>query len=144
MLRLAGAFLSVSVLCGCGDDSMAITTPLRLTATVTPNPLPAPSGPGDVVWDLQLSASGSGSILILRGDAQLLDAVGRTVGQKQEFWSRCSVCTTDLHVEPGRTTRFSGNQIRYAGGAPPVRFVYTISYEDDIGPGTTTVEVPIR
>jgi hypothetical protein len=46
-------------------------------------------------------------------------------------------------VKAGRTTR-CGNQVRYAGDAPPVRFVYTISYEDDLGPGTTTVEVPVR
>jgi len=143
MLRLAGALLSVSLLCGCGDNSVT-ATPLRLTAAITPNPLSAPSGPGDISWDLQLSASGSGSILILRADAQLLDSLGLTVGQKQEFWSRCSVCTTDLRIEAGRTTRFSGNHIRHVGGAAPVRFVYTISYEDDLGPGTTTVEVPIR
>jgi hypothetical protein len=46
-------------------------------------------------------------------------------------------------VKAGRTTR-CGNQVRYAGDPPPVRFVYTISYEDDLGPGTTTVEVPVR
>jgi hypothetical protein len=44
----------------------------------------------------------------------------------------------------GTSSRWSGKRVKYVGGGAPVRFVYTIFYSDDLGPGSTTVEVPVR
>lgn len=135
------------LLVGCEDNPVS-ATPQRLMVTVTPNPLAAPSEAGtDVLWDLRLSASGSGSILVERGDAQLLEASGAKVGQTLELWSRstgCTVCSTDVRIADGRSESHIGRRVRYVGGGAPVRFVYTLSYVDDLGPGSTTVEVPVR
>jgi hypothetical protein len=150
LVRLFAGLLGGVLLCSCTDSPVAATaptTPLRLGVTVTPNPLAAPAEPGDVVWDVQLRASGSGTILIQRGVVLLLDAAGVRVGETQQFWSRsagCSVCSTDVTIAAGASARWSGNRVRYVGGGTPVKFVYTIFYADDLGPGSITVEVPVR
>jgi hypothetical protein len=147
LVRL-GAALLCSVLCSCSDDPVATAaSPLRLTATVSPNPLSAPSVAGDVFYDLELRASGSGSILLDRGDVQLLAASGAKVGHTQEFWmpsANCTVCTAEVRIAAGKSERWSRKRVHYVGGEAPVRLVYTLSWLDDRGPGTTIVEVPVR
>jgi len=36
------------------------------------------------------------------------------------------------------------NPTRATPGGTPVRFIYTLSFVDDLGPGSTSVEVPVR
>jgi hypothetical protein len=141
-LRATLALLSSILLSTCANNP----TPVRLTGTVSPNPLPVPAAAGDVSWDLELLAYGSGSVLLERGDVQLLAASGAKVGQTLEYWSptNCSVCTREVRIAPGTPQRWSGKRIHYIGGEAPVRFVYTLSYVDDLGPGTLSIEVPVR
>jgi hypothetical protein len=147
-VRLAAPLIVAVLACTCSDNQVVPTaTPLRLDVTVSPNPLTAPAGPGDIVWDVVLRASGSGTFLIERGSVQLFDASGAIVGETQEYWSRsagCSTCTTDITIPAGGSARFSGKRVRYIGGGVPVRFIYTVFYSDRVGPGQTGVEVPVR
>ena len=142
LLRATVVLLSGILLSTCSSSP----TPLRLTGTVSPNPLPAPAAAGDVFWDVELIAFGSGSVLLDRGDVQLLAASGATVGHTQELWSptNCTVCTREVRIAPGTPQRWSGKRIHFVGGEAPVRFVYTLSYVDDLGPGTLTIDVPVR
>ena len=144
LVRLAAALFSVVLVCGCTDNP----SPLRLTATVTPNPLAAPVTAGDdVFYDVELRNTGRATILIERGSVMLLDASGLRVGESRPVFSRsagCSVCSGDVTIPAGRSERWSRNRAHFVGGGAPVRLVYTIFYSDDLGPGSTTVEVPIR
>jgi hypothetical protein len=145
-VRLASALMSALLVCGCGDSPTA-ATPQRLTAVITPSPLTAPDAPGEILYDLRLSASGSGSVLLLRSDTLLLTESGAKVGETRRIWgpsAGCNVCTTDVRIQPGRAELWSGQRVTFVGGPKPTRFVYTIEYQDDIGPASTSVEVPIR
>jgi hypothetical protein len=100
--RLAASLLFAVLACSCADNP----SPLRLVVTVSPNPISAPAGPGDVFYDLELRASGSGTVRVERGDVQLLDAAGAKVGHSRPFFSRsagCSVCSTDVSIAAGRS-----------------------------------------
>ncbi|HEU4692916.1 MAG TPA: hypothetical protein VFS23_31355 [Vicinamibacterales bacterium] len=145
--RIAAVLLSGAVLSGASNYPM-FTAPLRLTATITPNPLRAPARPGaGILWDLELKAEGSGSVLLERGYARLVDAAGRVVGSTLENLSRsagCTTCDTDLRIEDGASMTFNDKQIVYVGGAPPARLIYTVSFSDRLGKGSTTVEVPLH
>jgi hypothetical protein len=141
--RTATALLAAVLLCGCAADN---PSPLRLAATLSPNPLRPPDAEGWVFWDLELRASGSGTVLVEQATVLLFNAAGVRVGENRPFYSRsagCTVCTTDVTIEPGRSTRFSGNRSFYVGGGAPVRLVYTVSYTDDLGKGSATAEVPV-
>jgi hypothetical protein len=133
------------VLGGIGQEPAA--TP-RLTATITPNPMRAPGAPGArLSWTLEVRATGSGSVLLGRGYARLMDAAGRVVGSTVEIWSRsagCTSCNTDVWIEDGSSRTFTDKQIVYVGGEAPVRFLYTLSFVDDLGDGSMTVEVPVH
>jgi hypothetical protein len=148
VLRLALAVSCVAILSGCSRDSPATPTPTRLSATITPNPLLAPATSGSrIFFNLALRAGTSGSVLILTADAKLLDASGTAVGETQEFWSQaagCTQCSTDVRLAAGTPSTYSGKWITYIGGGRPVRFTYTLSFADDQGNGTTTVEVPVQ
>ena len=140
--RTATALLGAVLLYGCADNP----SPLRLTATLSPNPLRPPDAEGWVFWDLELRASGSGTVLVEQATVLLFNAAGVRVGENRPFYSRsagCTVCTTDVTIEPGRSQRFSGNRSFYVGGGVPVRLVYTVFYTDDLGKSSTTVEVPV-
>ena len=142
-VRLVALALCALLLCSCADNP----SPLRLTATVSPNPLPAPDAQGIVFWDLELRASGSGTVLVERGNVLLFNASGARVGESRPVYSRsagCTVCSTDVTIASGRSERLSGNRAFYVGGGAPVRLVYTVYYSDDLGSGSTTVEVPVR
>ena len=144
LVRFPAVLLCAILTYGCTDNP----SPLRLTATVTPNPLAAPAAPGDdVFYDVELRNAGRGTILIERGNVQLLDASGARVGESRPVFSRsagCSVCSGDVTIPAGRSERWSRNRAHYVGGGTPVRLVHTIFYSDDLGPGSTTVEVPVR
>jgi hypothetical protein len=126
----------------------AAAAPARLTATITPNPMRSPSGPGSaLLWNLELQASGSGSILLQRGYARLVDSAGRVVGSNVELWSRaagCESCKTDVRISDGTSRTFSDKPIVYVGGDPPAKFLYTLSFTDDLGDGSITAEVPVQ
>jgi hypothetical protein len=141
-VRPATALLGAVLLCACADNP----SPLRLTATLSPSPLPPPDAQGQVVWDLELRASGSGTVLVERAQVLLFNASGVRVGENRPLYSRsagCNVCSTDVRIAPGRSERMSGNRSFYIGGGAPVRLVYTVYYSDELGPGSTTVEVPV-
>jgi hypothetical protein len=144
---ITATLISVAIALGhAGTDSTV--TPTRLTATVTPNPMRAPGAPGTrLSWNLELRAAGSGSVLLGRGYARLVDSAGRVVGSAVEIWSRsagCTSCSTDVRIEDGSSRTFTDKQIVYVGGEAPVRFLYTLSFVDDLGDGSTTVEVPVH
>ena len=145
--RVAALLVSGAIFYGC-DGNPASATQARLTAIVTPNPMRSPAGPGtDLSWNLELRAAGSGSVLVERGYARLVDAGGRIVGSSIDLWSKsagCSSCSTDLRIEDGSSMTFDKKQITYIGGESPARFVYSVSFADDLGKGSTTVEVPIH
>ena len=140
--RTATALLGAVLLCGCADNP----SPLRLAAAISPNPLPAPDAQGIVFWDLELRASGSGTVLLQRASVLLFNASGVRVGESTPLYSRsagCNLCSTDITIPPGRSERQIGNRSYYIGGGAPVRLVYTVYYSDDLGQGSTTVEVPV-
>jgi hypothetical protein len=144
---VAAALVSVAMVLGhVGSDLAA--PPARLTATVTPNPMRAPGAPGTrLSWNLEVRAAGSGSALLGRGYARLVDSAGRVVGSTVEIWSRsagCTSCSTDVRIEDGGSRTFTDKEIVYAGGDTPVRFVYTLSFVDNLGDGSITVEVPVH
>ena len=145
--RIAAVLLIGAVISGVSDYKV-FTAPLRLTATITPNPLRAPARPGaGILWNLELKAEGSGSVLVERGYARLVDAAGRVVGSTLEHLSRsagCTTCDTDLRIEDGASLAFTDKQIVYVGGSPPIRLIYTVSFTDNLGKGSTTVEVPLH
>jgi hypothetical protein len=139
--------LVLGVLYGCeGNPTMA--APARLTATITPNPMRSPGGPAStLLWNLELRADGSGSILLHRGYARLVDAAGRIVGSNVELWSRaagCESCKSDIRISDGASRTFDDKPIVYVGGEPPTKFVYSLSFTDDLGDGSITVEVPVH
>jgi hypothetical protein len=105
--RVAAVLLAGAVFYAC-DGSPTAAAPLRLTAAITPNPMRSPSGPGSsLLWTLELKASGSGSILLQRGYARLVDSAGRIVGSNVELWSRaagCESCKTDVRIDDGSVT----------------------------------------
>jgi hypothetical protein len=108
----------------------------------------SPAGPAStLLWSLELKASGSGSILLQRGYARLVDSAGRIVGSNVELWSRaagCDSCKTDIRIDDGTSRTFDDKPIVFVGGDPPVKFVYTLSFTDDLGDGSVTVEVPVH
>jgi hypothetical protein len=145
--RIAAVLMAGAVFYGC-DGNPASATAARLTATITPDPMRSPAGPGSSLsWNLELRAAGSGSVLLERGYARLVDASGRVVGSDIELWSRsagCASCATDLRIEDGGSKAFRDKRIVYVGGEAPVRFIYTVSFVDDLGSGSTTVEAPVH
>ena len=147
MSRLIAAVVVMSAVFhdGAGNPAAA---PARLTATVTPNPMRSPAGPGStLLWNLALRAEGSGAILLHRGYARLLDSEGRIVGSNVDLWSRaagCTSCTTDVRIEDGASRTFSDKPIVFVGGDAPARFLYTLSFTDDLGDGSVTVDVPVH
>jgi hypothetical protein len=145
--RIAAFLIVGAVLFSCHGNPTA-AAPARLTATVTPNPMRSPAGPGStLLWNLELKASGSGSILLQRGYARLVDSAGRIVGSNVELWSRaagCESCKTDIRINDGASRTFDDKPIVYVGGDPPAKFVYTISFTDDLGDGSITIEVPVH
>jgi hypothetical protein len=142
--RIAAALLGAVLLTACSNPMAAAPTPVRLAATITPNPMTAPEAGGDIVWNLELRAAGSGSVLIQRATVRLLDAAGAVVGETNEFWSGCSVCSGEVRMNAGSSATYSGRRARYLGGGRPTRFIYTLTFVDDLGPGSTTAEVPVR
>ena len=136
-----------TVFYGC-EGTPTAAAPARLTATVTPNPMRSPAGPASsLLWSLELRAMGSGSILLQRGYARLVDSAGRIVGSNVELWSRsagCTSCKTDLRIEDGMSRIFDDKPIVFVGGEAPIKFVYTLSFVDDLGDGSVTVEVPVH
>jgi hypothetical protein len=145
--RIAAVLLVGGVFYAC-DGSPTAAAPARLTVTVSPNPMRSPSGPGSsLLWSLEIKASGSGSVLLQRGYARLVDSAGRIVGSNIELWSRaagCESCKTDIRIDDGATRTFDDKPIVYVGGEPPAKFVYTLSFTDDLGDGSVTVEVPVH
>lgn len=143
---VAGLAIS-AVFYGC-DGNPTAAAPARLTATVRPNPMRSPAGPAStLLWNLELRAEGSGSILLHRGYARLVDSAGRIVGSNVELWSRsagCTSCKTDLRIEDGTSRIFDEKPIVFVGGDAPVKFVYTLSFADDLGDGSITVDVPVH
>lgn len=143
----AAILLVGAVLYAC-DGSPTIAAPARLTASVSPNPMRSPSGPGSsLLWSLELKASGSGSVLLQRGYARLVDSTGRIVGSNIELWSRaagCESCKSDIRINDGTSRTFDDKPIVYIGGDSPAKFVYTLSFTDDLGDGSVTVEVPVH
>lgn len=146
--RIAAVLLTGAVLMAADGSSPTTAAPARLTAAITPNPMRSPSGPGSsLLWSLELKASGSGSILLQRGYARLVDSAGRIVGSNVELWSRaagCESCKTDIRINDGTSRTFDDKPIVYVGGDPPAKFVYTLSFTDDLGDGSVTVEVPVH
>jgi hypothetical protein len=136
-----------AVLYGC-DGSPTAAAPARLTVMVTPSPMRSPAGPGStLLWNLELKAAGSGSILLQRGYARLVDSAGRIVGSNVELWSRaagCTSCKTDILIDDGTSRTFDDKPIVFVGGESPVKFVYTLSFTDDLGDGSVTLEVPVH
>jgi hypothetical protein len=108
----------------------------------------SPASPAStLLWRLELRAAGSGSVLLQRGYARLVDSAGRIVGSNVELWSRsagCTSCKTDLRIEDGASRIFDNKPIVFVGGDTPVKFVYTLSFVDDLGDGSVTVEVPVH
>ena len=145
--RIAAIFLVGAAVYAC-DGSPTAAAPARLSATVTPNPMRSPAGPGSsLLWNLELKASGSGPILLQRGYARLVDSAGRVVGSNVEVWSRaagCDSCKTDVRIDDGATRTFDDKPIVYVGGDPPAKFMYTLSFTDELGDGSVTVEVPVH
>lgn len=145
--RIAAVLVVGAVFYGC-DGNPTAAAPARLTATITPNPMRSPAGPAStLLWNLELRAEGSGSILLQRGYARLVDAAGRIVGSNVELWSRsagCTSCKTDLRIEEGTSRTFDDKPIVFVGGDAPIKFVYTLSFADDLGEGSITVEVPVH
>jgi hypothetical protein len=145
--RIAAVLVVGAVFYGC-DGTPTAAAPARLTATVTPNPMRSPAGPAStLLWSLELRAAGSGSILLQRGYARLVDSAGRVVGSNVELWSRaagCDSCKTDVRIEDGMTRTFDDKPIVFVGGDPPAKFIYTLSFTDDLGDGSVTVEVPVH
>ena len=39
---------------------------------------------------------------------------------------------------------FADKPIVFVGGDPPTKFVYTLSFTDDLGDGSVTLEVPVH
>lgn len=139
-------FLGAVFVSGCGGTPSTDPSPLRLGVSVTPNPLPRPDAAGNIFWNLDLRASGSGTVLLERASVQLFDASGARVGDTQTYYSRsagCSVCPTDFTIPSGVSHRFNNDRVKSVGASTPVRFVFTAFYSDDLGPGSTTVEVPV-
>ena len=145
--RIAAVLVVGAVFYGC-DGSPTAAAPVRLTATVSPNPMRSPAGPGSsLLWALELKASGSGSILLQRGYARLVDSAGRVVGSNIELWSRaagCESCKTDVRIDDGTARTFDDKPIVFVGGESPAKFMYTLSFTDDLGDGSVTVEVPVH
>ena len=145
--RIAAVFVVGAVFYAC-DGNPTAAAPARLTATVTPNPMRSPSGPAStLLWRLELRAAGSGSILLQRGYARLVDSAGRIVGSNVELWSRaagCESCKTDIRIDDGTSRTFDDKPIVYIGGDPPAKFIYSLSFTDDLGDGSVTVEVPVQ
>jgi hypothetical protein len=145
--RIAAVFLVGAVFYGC-DGNPISAAPVRLTVTITPSPMRSPAGPGStLLWSLELRAEGSGLVVLQRGYARLVDSAGRVVGSNVELWSRaagCDSCKTDIRIDDGMTRTFDDKPIVYVGGDPPAKFVYTLSFTDDLGDGSTTVEVPVQ
>lgn len=130
----------------CGGNPSTDPSPLRLGVSVSPNPLPQPDAAGNIFWNLDLRASGSGTVLLERASVQLFDASGARVGDTQMFYSRsagCSVCPSDFTIPSGVSHRFNNDRVKSIGAGAPVRFVFTAFYSDDLGAGSTTVEVPV-
>lgn len=149
--RLVVAIAAATVLAGCGDHLPAApttSTAPRLTAVVAPNPMTAPALGAELLWNLELrGGTSSGTALLDRGEVRLFDATGAVVGQTTEFWSRstgCSQCTDDINVLAKTAQTFNGHRVKYVSGGTPVRFTYTLAFSDDQGPGSVTVDVPVR
>ena len=149
-MRLCMALLSGVLLCACGNDPTVnpSATQLRLDGTISPSPLTAPTTAGDVFYNVELRASSRGSILLDQGDIRLLSATGLKVGQTLEIWTaspNCPTCTPEVRIPAGTSQRWTGKHALYVGGEAPTRLVYTLTYfSDDQGPGSLTLEVPIR
>jgi len=145
--RIAAVLITGAVFYGC-DGNPTAAAPARLTVTVTPSPMRSPAGPGStLLWNLELRAAGSGSVLLQRGYARLVDSAGRIVGSNVELWSRsagCTSCKTDIRIDDGTSRTFDDKPLVFVGGDPPAKFVYTISFVDDLGDGSTTIEVPVH
>ncbi len=145
--RIAAVLVTGAIFYGC-DGNPTAAAPARLTITVTPSPMRSPAGPGStLLWNLELRAAGSGSVLLQRGYARLVDSAGRIVGSNVELWSRsagCTSCKTDIRIEDGTSRTFDDKPLVFVGGDPPAKFVYTISFVDDLGDGSTTIEVPVH
>jgi hypothetical protein len=145
--RIAAVLITGAVFYGC-DGNPTAAAPARLTITVTPSPMRSPAGPGStLLWNLELRAAGSGSVLLQRGYARLVDSAGRIVGSNVELWSRsagCTSCKTDIRIDDGTSRTFDDKPLVFVGGDPPAKFVYTISFVDDLGDGSTTIEVPVH
>jgi len=145
--RIAAVLVTGAIFYGC-DGNPTAAAPARLTVTVTPSPIGSPPGPGStLLWNLELRATGSGSVLLQRGYARLVDSAGRIVGSNVELWSRsagCTSCKTDHRIEDGTSRTFDDKPLVFVGGDPPVKFVYTLSFVDDLGDGSTTIEVPVH
>lgn len=145
--RIAAVLVAGAIFYGC-DGNPTAAAPARLTVTVTPSPMRSPAGPGStLLWNLELRAAGSGSVLLQRGYARLVDSAGRIVGSNVELWSRsagCTSCKTDLRIEDGTSRTFDDKPLVFVGGEPPAKFVYTISFVDDLGDGSITIEVPVH
>jgi len=104
-------------------------------------------GGSDLFFNLQLRAGTNGAVSLQEGDAQLLDATGTIVGRTKQFWSQesgCAICPPQVRMEAGSSATYSGHRIRYVGGGTPVRFTYTLSFVDDLGAGSTSVEVRVQ
>jgi hypothetical protein len=144
--RALAVLLGAVLLCGCGGNPSTDPSALRLGVSVSPNPLSPPDAEGNIVWNLDLRASGSGTVLVERASVQLFDASGARVGAKQVFYSRsagCSVCPADFTIPSGVSHRFNNDRVKSVRASTPVRFVFTAFYSDDLGSGSTTVEVPV-
>ena len=150
--RYLVAVSSAALIAGCSESGTTAPTPAappaRLSLTVTPNPVTAPAADGEVTWTLAMRAGNNGNVLIDRGDATLLDAAGNVVGSLQSFWSHstgCSACSTDITIPAGgESSWWQHTRSVGATGGRPVRFTFTLQFIDDLGPGTATVEVPVR
>jgi len=145
--RIAAVLVTGAIFYGC-DGNPTAAAPVRLTVAVTPSPMRSPAGPGStLLWNLELRATGSGSVLLQRGYARLVDSAGRIVGSNVELWSRsagCTSCKSDLRIEDGTSRTFDDKPLVFVGGDPPAKFVYTISFVDDLGDGSITIEVPVH
>lgn len=145
--RFAAVLVVGAVFYSC-EGSPTAAAPARLTVTITPSPMRSPQGPGStLLWSLELRAAGSGSVLLQRGYARLVDSAGRVVGSNVELWSRsagCTSCKGDLRIDDGMSRTFDDKPIVFVGGDPPAKFVYTITFVDDLGDGSITIEVPVH
>ena len=142
---------SLVFLASCADNPATAptptSTPARLSITLTPNPLAAPAPDGEVTWTMALRAGNHGDVLLDRGEAKLLDAAGNVVGSLRSFWSQstgCTACSTDFKVPAGGASSWWQHTYVTGMGGAPVRFTLTLQFVDDLGPGSTTVEVPVR